>query len=321
MSRFDFGFRNQSSRIIFDAKFSQKMSSSVDTILRMLEDLHRGTNTTELSLEQFKEMLPDVKDCTVEQLRSMKGTANLLSSPLTKTDEKLKYYQTINVYLEKAEREHPIDEQFPYVRTDMDEFDKQLNKMLTSRAFMENRLNNESDQMELAVKQLFRAHLKQEGWDFWDVPLSEGKLYKKKDMLLVQWDTMIGARNCDECRLFLVETKLYPHANDVLCDENDRKRYNKCLYARGKRTIEYLASLFGKDIKGQCGTMRTQDTALLEFVDAKVELVYASRIMNHEIKKRIEQVSTLLSTDGHSVNVSFMECPSVSEGNFTSVLS
>ena len=286
-----------------------------------MEDIHRGTIITELSLEKLKEMLPDEKDCTVGQLRIMKGTANLHSSQLSKTDQKLRDYQTIKLYLEKAERERSIDEQFPYVRTDMDEFDKQLNKLFTSRAFVEYRLNYESDQMELAVRQLFRAHLKKGEWDFWDVPLSEGKLYKKKDVLLVHWDTMIGARNGDECRLFLLETKLYPHANDVLCDENDIKRYNKCLYVRGKRTIVYLASLSDKNIKEQCGTMRTQDTALIEFVDAKVELVYASRIMNQEIKTRIEQVSTLLSADGYSANVSFMECPTVSEGNFTSVLS
>ena len=35
----------------------------------------------------------------------------------------------------------------------MDEFDRQLNKLFTSRAFVENRLNNESDQMELAIRQ------------------------------------------------------------------------------------------------------------------------------------------------------------------------
>ena len=295
--------------------------SAIDTLLRILEDIHRGTGTAKLSLEQIIEMLPDMKDCTVEELRNIKGTANLLSSPLNKTDEKLKYYQTVKVYLEKAERERPIDEQFPYVRSDMDEFDRQLNKLLTSRVFVENRLNNESDQMELAVRQLFRAHLKEEGWDFWDVPLKGGKLYRKKDVLLVQWDTMIGARKGDEYRLYLVETKLYPHANDILCDKDDKKRYSKCLYERGKRTIDYLSSLSIKNIKGQCDVMRMQDNLLLEIADAKVELVYSSRIMNDDIKERIEQVSTLLRVDGYSANVSFMECPSVSEANFTSILS
>jgi exo-beta-1,3-glucanase (GH17 family) len=114
---------------------------------------------------------------------------------------------------------------------------------------------------------------------------------------------------------------MYPHANDILCDKDDNKRYNKCLYERGKRTIDYLNSLSKKNIKEQCDVMRMQDNLLLEIADAKVELVYSSRIMNDDVKERIEQVSTLLRVDGYSANVSFMECPSVSEGNFTSILS
>lgn len=296
----------------------------MDALLSVLEDVHRGTSITKISLSQFSDMLTDkydVKECTVEQLRGIKGTANLLSSSMDKTNDKLKYYQSVKVHLENAERERPIEEQFPFVRTDMDEFDRQLNKLFTSRAFVENRLNNESDQMELAVQQLFRAHLKREKWDYWDVPLLGGKVYRKKDVSLVQWDAMIGARRDDEFRLFLVETKIYPHANDIICDKDDKVKYSKCLYERGMRTIAYLASLSDKNIKGQCDPMRMQDNVLLELVDAKVELVYSSRIMNDEIKERIGQISTRFRADGYSVNVSFMECPSVSEGTVTSILS
>ena len=191
-------------------------------MLSVLEDIHRGTSITKMSLDQFSDMLNEkcaVKNCTVKQLRGIKGTANLLSSSIDKTNNKLKYYQAVKVQLEKAERECPIEEQFPFVRTDMDEFDRQLNKLFTSRAFVENRLNNESDQMELAVQQLFRAHLKRENWDYWDISLLEGKVYRKKDVPLVQWDGIIGARRGDEFRLFLMETKMYPHADDIICEE------------------------------------------------------------------------------------------------------
>lgn len=62
------------------------------------------------------------------------------------------------------------------------------------------------------------------------------------------------------------------------------------------RTIAYLTSLSDKNIEGQCNPMRMQDTVLLELVDAEVELVYSSRIMNDEIKERIGQISTQVSS-------------------------
>ena len=41
--------------------------------------------------------------------------------------------------------------------------------------------------------------------------------------------------------------------------------------------------------------------------------------MNKEIKERIGQLSIKLLSEGYSVDVSFMECPSTSEGIVTSV--
>lgn len=275
-----------------------------------------------ISLDIFNNMLTEkyeVNEYSVEQLRDIKGTANLLASSIDKTNDKCKYYQAVKVHLEKAERMRPIEEQFPFLRTDMIEFDRQLNKLFTSNAFVENRLNNESDQMELAVQKLFCEHLQREKWDFGEILLSGGTIYLKKSVPLVQWDGMIGARRGDESRLFLTETKMYPHANDIMCDEEEKIKYSKCLYQRGVRTIAYLDSLSTKNIEGQCVTMRMQDKVLLEYVGAKIELVYSSRIMNKEIKERIGQLSTKLLSEGYSVNVSFMECPSTSEGIVTSV--
>ena len=60
--------------------------------------------------------------------------------------------------------------------------------------------------------------------------------------------------------------------------------------------------------------MRMQDNLLLELADAKIELIYSSRIMNDEIKGRIRHIFNKFRAEGHFVNVSFMECPSASEG-------
>ena len=294
----------------------------VDALLGVLDDIHRGTSIIKMSLDLFNNMLTEkyeVNKYTVEQLRDIKGTANLRTSSLDKTNEKLKYYQAVKVHLEKAERMRPIEEQFPFVRTDMIEFDRQLNKLFTSNAYVENRLNNESDQMEIAVQKLFRGHLQREEWDFAEVLLPGGIINGKKNVPLVQWDDLIYASRGDESRLFLIETKIYPHANDIICDEEDKIKYSKCLYVRGVRTIAYLASLLTKNIEGQCAAMRVEDKALLELIGAKIELVYSSRIMNKEIKERIGKLSTKLLSEGCSVNVSYMECPSASEGKVTSV--
>ena len=118
---------------------------SVDALLGVLDDIHRGTSIIKMPLDLFNNMLTEkyeVNKYTVEQLRGIKGTANLRTSSLDKTNEKLKYYQAVKVHLEKAERMRPIEEQFPFLRTDMIEFDRQLNKLFTSNAFVEYHLNN-----------------------------------------------------------------------------------------------------------------------------------------------------------------------------------
>ena len=262
-------------------------------------------------------MLPSddcMKDCTVEQLRDIKRTANLRSSSMDKTNDKLKYYNIVKVFLEEEERKHPIDEQFPFVRIDMDVFDRQLDKMLKSMTQLHKETLNFSTQMELAVRKLFGAYLDSNGWDYWDVPLTGGKIYRKKGDSLVQWDSIIGARKDDDFRLFLVETKTIPHQNDIFCEKGD-EGYDTIL-ERGKRTIEYTKSLRSKNMKGLNGALRTQDNLLLEFVEAKIVFVYASGIMHDDIKDRIKRLPAMFKEDEYSVDVCFMECHTATEGSF-----
>ena len=101
--------------------------STVDKLLNLLEDIRHVKNITKFSQEEFREMLPSedcMKDCTVEELRDIKRNANLRSSSMDKTNDKLKYYNIVKVFLEEEERKRPIDEQFPFVRIDMDDFDE-----------------------------------------------------------------------------------------------------------------------------------------------------------------------------------------------------
>ena len=82
---------------------------------------HRGTSITETSLDEFNSRLTEDYEAnkyTVEQLRDIKVMVNLFAS-LDKKNVKLKYYRAVKVHLEKAERVRPIEEQFPFVRTDI----------------------------------------------------------------------------------------------------------------------------------------------------------------------------------------------------------
>ena len=78
--------------------------------------------------------------------------------------------------------------------------------------------------------------------------------------------------------------------NDIFCPRDD-ERYFKCILERSKRTIQYLASLREK----QCGAMRTQDSVLLDLVEAKLGFVYASRIMHDQIKDRLNRLPAMLN--------------------------
>ena len=59
--------------------------------------------------------------------------------------------------------------------------------------------------------------------------------------------------------------------------------------------------------------MFSEDNLLLKHADAKIELVYSSRMMNKEFEDRLGQPSATLLSNGYSVNVYFTECPSTSE--------
>lgn len=82
-------------------------------------------------------------------------------------------------------------------------------------------------------KQLFRAHLKQEKWDFFDMWPT---ILVDQNVPCVHWDSMIYAERDNEFRLFLMDETMYPPKIPSL-------------YERGLKTIAYITSLREKNIK------------------------------------------------------------------------
>ena len=292
----------------------------IETLLDIIDDLRRGESIIDLSLDDFRDLLPDKKTisrCSVNELRGIKATATLSSSAIDEADPRLKFYTAVKLYLEGEERSRPIEEQFPHVRTDMDEFDRRLNKMIASLDKQYRESANESDQMEFAARKLLGRYLESNRWEYWDVGLKEGRIYQKKGTAIAQWDGVIGAKRDDELCIFLVETKRIPHANDIFRDDDINT--GNSMFVRGIKTMEYLNFLRNKDIEGQFGSMLEQDLILKLYINARVVFVYASQTMNEAAKNRIRLLPAMFVEQGHSVDVYLMECLSPSEGNVVKV--
>ena len=80
---------------------------------------------------------------------------------------------------------------------------------------------NDSDQMEFAAQKLFGHHLAANGWDCWDVALEVGKVQKGKGAAIAQSGCIFGAQTVNEVRLYLVETRRFPHINGVRREDDD----------------------------------------------------------------------------------------------------
>ena len=308
------------SRLSEEADQDSDHRRPIETLLDIIEDVRRRSSIINLSLDDFRDLLPDKKSisrCSVNELREIKATATLRSSAIDKADPRLKYYDAIKLYLEAEERSRPIEEQFPHVRTDMDEFDRRLDKMTASLDKLFRESANESDQMELAVRKLLGRYLESIGWEYWDVGLREGRIFQKKGTAIAQWDGVIGAKRDDELCIFLVETKRIPHANDIFRDDDINN--GKSMFVRGIKTMEYFNLLRNKDIEGQFGSMLEQDLILKLYINARVVFVYASQTMNEAAKNRIRLLPAMFVEQGHSVDVYLMECLSPSEGNVVKV--
>ena len=135
----------------------------ITVLVNILEDLRGEGRILNLSLDEFRKQLPakgSISLCSVVQLRKVKSTADVLSFSMDKRNPRLKFYQEIKKYLEEEERSRPIDEQFPFVRTDIDDIARSLADLTRAAANLNRESSNESTQMEKATQEILCRSLK-----------------------------------------------------------------------------------------------------------------------------------------------------------------
>ena len=211
---------------------------------------------------------------------------------MNKTNPELQYILAMITKLVKEERERDIEEQFPYVRIDLDQLEKTSSNLVSYTL-------NQSVVLEEMIRTWLKCHFKYRNYivvDLFDI-ISDGviKHLNGKDDL-VQWDAMIAVSNEDLKRIYFVETKSKAHVKDVLGDK-------KCLQNRMSKTIELMADLKIADVnENKNENVYGQRAYLKRFIDYEIVACYASNSIGKWI---IDGLTTLKDTLG--IKVEYIE--------------
>ena len=213
---------------------------------------------------------------------------------MNKTNPELQYILAMITKLVKEERERDIEEQFPYVRIDLDKLEK------TSSNFVSYTLN-QSVVLKEMIRTGLKCHFKYRDYtvvDLFDlIPNGIIKKLNGKDDF-VQWDAIIAIskEGEDSKRIYFVETKSKAHVNDVLVDK-------KCLLNRMSKTIELMADLKIADVNEiKNENVYGQRAYLKRFIDYEIVACYASNSIGKWI---IDGLTTLKDTLG--IKVEYIE--------------
>jgi hypothetical protein len=147
------------------------------------------------------------------------------------------------------------------------------------------------------------------------VNLKDGKINSLKDQkkVLVQWDGIMYAERLDEKMLYLIETKQIAHVNDIL---------KPCLglYDRGVKTRQYLLDLKKGFEKGMNYNLesKSQHRILAGYFDCSITVVYASGLMNSDVKEELKKAESQYRDSGIPISVLMMECPRLATSSIAS---
>lgn len=225
--------------------------------------------------------------------------------------EKLKLppYHSLMTAMMVEERSRPIDEQFPLLRSGMDDLTSNVRLLSDASQRLCRTEENEGKEMEVAVSHLFSSWLQDSQWEFEHVPIRNGKIFPLEDQKadLVQWDGIINAEKLDEKILYLIETKQIAHVNNIL-------KPGSGLYDRGVKTRQYLLNLKKGFTKGMNYNLesKTQNSILGRYPDCSITVVYASGSMNSDVKGELIKAESQYRDGGITISVLKMECPRLS---------
>ena len=248
---------------------------------------------------QFTDILNNIRwtDKSIDDLREAQKKLNKFGISLTKANMENRFCVLLIAHLIKEERNRPLEEQFPFVRNDVDKLLKSTMELNNSTIELNNYNQDQSNELESLIKDGLVYELSSQGWEVNDIGFyfPNGKIKKKDKKDLVQWDAIVEAvKKSDEadalveCRLYLVETKETPHENDIIGEPDNEKSIKKSLLTRGVQTIEFLKEI-DTQLKGDTKReFQTQCAILKPLQSHSIVLCYASRHITDGVKDKLK---------------------------------
>ena len=151
----------------------------------------------------------------------------------------------LEYHLISEERNRPMDEQFPFMRTDLDQLSKIAESLTKSTDFLDNARLNRSREMERDINALFVEDMRKTGLSVISIVSTDQTKYtgvqltvKKGDS--VEWDGIYAGvddhGDNKQANIFLIETKEIANARDIF--ENKRNLFKKVT-----KTLQYFKQL------------------------------------------------------------------------------
>ena len=275
-----------------ETKFKQIISNLFTTQVDFdIEEDSSGGKQQTFS-RKFEQALKD-NNPSIDLLRNCVKSLNKFS---TKND--INKSMSLNNYITKAslvivqeERRRPLEEQFPFVRYDID-------ALVSATSNLASYQTNKSEELERLIVKGFIQWLKEKNYvDAVQHSINGGKIIDKSGNSVVQWDGIIEAYDENNVlNLFMFEVKDTPHENDILKDAtSDKEKARKSLQSRAERMMDVMNSLkviSNETMENQRGQFGIQNRVLHKIAKAnsKFIFVYASRIFRPNIKESIQSL-------------------------------
>ena len=208
------------------------------------------------------------------------------------------------------ERSKPYDEQFPYVRYDVDTITKNVDKLTTNVNKLCQYNSRRSKDLEDAVNLLFETWLAKKNWHSDKIPLEKGNIYHLVDgkkQVLVQWDGIYSAERVNEKgekekNLFFIETKESSHLTFIQDDKMS-------LYKKGEKTFQYLKTLWENE---NLNEPSLQDFNLFHFKNYSLIVVYATGGISEDIRTCLLNVQQTYKMENIPIVLMKASCPRIS---------
>ena len=293
---------------------------------KLIQCIKKG-EFNERSLDDFRTMLDSSfvawTDIAIKDIRVLQKEIKKCSFGLNKRNPESKFFVALESHLSLEERRRPIDEQFPFVRTDLDQLSTITESLAKTTKFLDNAGLNRSREMEVAVNALFVEEMKKKDLPIISIVSTDQSKYTGVELTVkkgehIQWDGMYAVIDCHgeykQATIFLIETKEIANARDIFENENN-------LSDKVTKTLRYLE----QRKQPSKGDKRPTDKDLVDIqkeqvasflkvpldgvensTAPKIVVIYASGNMPSHV---VEKLVKLRDKFEGKVNVWSMECP------------